>query len=78
MMNNQEFVMNDINYLAYINRQAAILDYTSDMHGARTEGKNQILRLIGELSRAKRFDEIAKLDSDEKLVEKLYKEFGIE
>lgn len=35
------FAMSERDYLAYINRQAAILDYNSDMHGARAEGRNE-------------------------------------
>lgn len=73
-----KFLMNQQEMLAYIHRQSAVRDYNSAINGARNEGQNQILRLVDELSKSGRFDEISKLNSDPALVENLFKEFHIE
>ena len=76
------FLMDEKEYWAYLNRQSAVRDYNSAINGARNEGlaegQNQILRLVDELSKSGRFDEISKLNSDPALVENLFNEFHIE
>ena len=88
------FFMDDASYMAYVNRQAAIWDYNSDMtaytekglekghaegiKAGRVEGENKLLSLIDALYKVGREDDIAKLYADKNLREKLYKEFGID
>ena len=84
------FFMDDASYMAYVNRQAAIWDYNSDMTAytekgleagraeGRAEGENKLLSLIDALYNVGRQDDIAKLYADKNLREKLYKEFGID
>ena len=73
----EKFFMDDASYMAYINRQAAILDYNSGINAAREEGEEKALRLIAALYKAGRQDDIAKLYSDKTFRENLYKEFNI-
>ena len=81
-----KFFFNEKEYWAYMNRQAAIMDYNSAMNGARAEGiaegiaegENKILRLANELAKAGRTDDLAKILADKSLLPKFYEEFGIE
>ena len=80
------FFMDDASYMAYVNRQAAIWDYNSDMtaytekglEAGRAEGENKLRSLIDALYKVGREDEVIKVISDKAFCEKLYKEFGID
>ena len=88
------FFMDDASYMAYVNRQAAIWDYNSDMtaytekgleagraegiKAGRAEGENKLRSLIDALYKVGREDEVIKVISDKAFCEKLYKEFGID
>ena len=79
------FIMDDAAYMAYINRQAAILDYNSGIKAAHAEGfekgleqgEEKMFQLMNALYKAGRQGEIAKLSSDKTFRENIYKEFNI-
>ena len=88
------FLMDEKEYWAYLNRQSAVRDYNSAINGARNEGlakglakglaeglaegEDKMLRLAHELTKAGRTDDLNKILADKSLLPEFYQEFGIQ
>ena len=77
----ENFFQDSKSYWDYINREAAILDYNSDMLAAREEGieegEGKLSRLFAILLQEGKQTEMVEASSDPIRRQELYKKYGI-
>ena len=72
------FMSNPDDYLRYVNRQMALMDYRSGLQAAKQEGETRVTRLMSLLLDDGKFEEAKEASKNAEVRKKLFMKYGIE